>query len=70
MINKEKVIKGLEECAWNGHCTKGKYGKEKQSLSCKKFLADALKLIKNSRLVHTEYAWYTVYDRYNGEQNV
>ena len=69
-MNKEKVIKGLEECAWNGNYTKCQYRGKKQALSCKKLLADALELIKNSRLINTEYAWYTVYDRYNGEQNV
>ena len=59
MTNVEKVIKGLEECAGNGNCTKCQYGKEKQALSCKKLLADALKLIKSSRLIHTERALYT-----------
>ena len=49
----EKVIKGLKECAGNGNCTKCQYGKEKQALSCKKLLADALELIKSSRLIHS-----------------
>ena len=44
--DKEKVIKGLEECTGNGNCTKCQYGKEKQALSCKKLLIDALELIK------------------------
>lgn len=46
MADIEKVIKGLEECAGNGNCTKCQYGKEKQTLSCKKLLADALELLK------------------------
>ncbi len=46
MPDTEKVIKGLEECAGNGKCTKCQYGKEKQALSCKKLLADALELLK------------------------
>lgn len=55
-MDREKVIKGLEECAGNGNCTKCQYGKEKQALSCKKLLADALELVKSSRLIHTEHA--------------
>ena len=46
MADREKVIKGLEECAENGKCTKCQYGKEKQAFSCKKLLADALELLK------------------------
>jgi len=65
-----KVIKELKECLGNRNCIKCQYGKEKQALSCKKLLADALELIKSSRLIQTEHAWYTVYDMYNGEQNV
>ena len=67
MADIEKVIKGLEECAGNGNCTKCQYGKEKQALSCKKLLTDALELIKRSRLIHTEHALYTVYERHNEE---
>lgn len=70
MADREKVIKGLEECVGNGNCAKCQYGKEKQALSCKKLLSDALELIKSSRLIHTEHALYTVYERHNGEQNV
>ena len=46
MPDKEKIIKGLEECAGNGNCTKCQYGKEKQALSCKKLLADVFILLK------------------------
>lgn len=46
MTNIEKVIKGLEECVGNGNCTKCQYGKEKQALTCKKLLTDALALLK------------------------
>ena len=46
MADREKVVKGLEECAWNGKCTKCQYRKEKQALSCKKLLVDALELLK------------------------
>ena len=63
----ENVIKGLEECAGNGNCTKCQYRKEKQTLSCKKLLVDALELIKSSRLIHTEHALYTVYERHDGK---
>lgn len=71
MPDKEKVIKGLEECIGNGNCTKCKYRKEKQgALSCKKLLADALELIKSSNLIHTEHALYSVYETHDGEQNV
>ena len=69
-IDREKVVKGLEECTGNGNCTKCQYVKEKQTLSCKKLLADALELIKSSRLIHTEHALYTVYERHDEEQNV
>ena len=68
-MDRDKIIKELEECAGNGNCTKCQYGKEK-TLSCRKLLADALELIKSSRLIHTEHALYTVYERHNGEQNV
>ena len=44
--DREKVIKGLEECTGNGNCTKCPYREEKPALSCKKLLADALELIK------------------------
>lgn len=47
----EKIIKGLEECAGNGNCTKCQYGKEIQALSCKKLLTDALELVKSSILI-------------------
>ena len=67
MPDKEKVIKGLEECIGTGNCTKCRYMKEKQALSCKKLLSDALELIKSSRLIHTEHALYTLYER-NGEE--
>ena len=70
MSDREKVIKGLEECTGNGNCTKCQYRKEKQALSCKKLLADALELIKSSRLIHTEHSLYTMYERSNEEQNV
>ena len=70
MTDIEKVIKGLEECAGNGNCTRCQYGKEKQALSCKKMLTDALELIKSSGLIHTEHALHTVYKRNNREQNV
>jgi len=70
MVDPEKVIKGLEECAGNGNCTKCQYWKEKQALTCKKLLADALELIKSERVIHTEHALYTVYERHDGEQNV
>lgn len=69
-MDKEKVIKGLEECVGNGNCTKCQYGKEKQALSCKQLLTDALELIKSERVIHTEHALYTVYERHDGEQNV
>ena len=62
MADREKAIKGLEECVGTGNCTKCQYGKEKQALSCKKLLDDALELIKSSRLIHTEHALYTVYE--------
>ena len=51
MIDREKIVKGLEECAGNGNCTKCQYGKEKQALSCKKLLADALSLLKEQEEV-------------------
>ena len=71
MVNMYKVIKGLEECTGNGNCTKCQYRKEQcGALSCKKLLADALELIKSSRLIRTEHALYTMYERHNGEQNV
>ena len=70
MIDREKVVKGLEECAGNGNCTKCQYVKERQTLSCKKLLADVLELIKSERVIHTEHALYTVYERHDGEQNV
>ena len=69
MSDIDRVIKGLEECVGNGNCTKCQYGKEKQTLSCKKLLTDALELIKSSRLIHAEHALYTVHERRNGEQN-
>jgi hypothetical protein len=46
MADREKVIKGLEECVGNGNCTKCQYGKGKQALSCKKLLSDALALLR------------------------
>ena len=71
MTDLEKVIKSLDECIGNGDCTKCQYRKESRGvLSCKKLLADVLELIKSSRLIHTEHALYTVYERHNGEQNV
>ena len=70
MPDRETVIKGLEECVGNGNCTKCQYGIENQALCCKKLLADALELIKSSRLIHTEHALYTVNETHNGEQNV
>ena len=70
MPDREKVIKGLEECAGNGSCTKCQYAKEKQALTCKKLLDDALELIKSERVIHTEHALYIVYERHDGEQNV
>jgi len=45
----ETVIKGLEECTGKGHCTECLYGKERQTLSCKKLLADALTLLKEQQ---------------------
>ena len=51
----EKVIKGLEECVGNGNCMKCQYGKEKQALSCKKLLADALSLLKEQEPKPIEY---------------
>ena len=66
-MDMEKVIKGLEECAGNGNCTKCQYGKEKQGvLSCKELLVDALELIKSSKLIHSEHALYSVYEKHNG----
>ena len=62
MPDMEKVIKGLEECAGTRNCTKCQYEKEKQALSCKKLLTDALELIKSAKNIHTEYALYTVYE--------
>lgn len=44
--DKKKVIKGLEECTGNGNCAECQYREEKQTLSCKKLIADALELIK------------------------
>ena len=67
MADIKKVIKGLEECAGAGKCQYCEYGKEHPALSCKKLLADALELIKSSRLIHTEHALYTVYEKHNGE---
>lgn len=66
MIDREKVIKGLEECAGTGKCQDCVYGKEHPALSCKALLEDALKLIRSARLVHTEHAVYTVYEPTGG----
>ena len=66
MIDREKVIKGLEECVGNGNCTKCQYGKEHPALSCKALLKDALELIRSARLVHTEHAVYTVHEPIGG----
>ena len=33
-------------------------------------LIDALELLKNEKIIHTEHALYTVYEGHNGEQNV
>ena len=53
-MDREKVIKGLEECVGNGKCTKCQYGKEKQTLSCKKLLVDSLALLKEQEAVKPE----------------
>lgn len=53
MSSNEKVIKGLKECAGNGNCTKCQYGKEKQALSCKKLLADALELLTEQEAIES-----------------
>ena len=68
MIDMEKVVKGLEECAGNGDCTKCRYMEEKPALSCKKLLSDALELIKSLKLIHTEHALYTEHEKHNVEQ--
>ena len=70
MPDREKVIKGLEECVGAGKCQDCVYGKEHPALSCKALLEDALELIRRARLIHTEHALYTVYETHNGEQNV
>ena len=69
MSDREKVIKGLEECVGNGNCAKCQYGKEKQALSCKKLLTDALELIKSAKNIHTEHALYTVYEPVKRTEN-
>jgi len=48
-MSDKKIIKGLEECVGNGNCMKCQYGKEKQALSCKKLLTDALALLKEQK---------------------
>ena len=46
MPDREKVIKGLEECTGTGKCQDCVYGKEHPALSCKALLEDALELIR------------------------
>ena len=69
MPDREKVIKGLEECVGNGNCAKCQYGKEKQALRFKKFLTNALELIKSAKNIHTEHALYTVYEPVKRTEN-
>jgi hypothetical protein len=58
-MDREKVIKGLEQCVGTGNCTKCIYGKERQIMSCRKLLEEALELLKSERLIRTEHAIYT-----------
>jgi len=72
----EKVIEALECCKayyinkdLTGH-DRCPYNGRNNGDGCDKLLADALELLKCSRLIHTEHALYTVYEKHNGEQNV
>ena len=59
MSDIEKVINGLEECTGNGNCTKCQYGKEKQALSCKKLLTDALAMLKEREAIEPRNTYST-----------
>lgn len=74
MADREKVIYDIERCICHvpdacRDCSY--YRQDEEAIRCmEKLLADALELIKSSRLIHTEHTLYTVYERHNGEQNV
>ena len=76
MPDREKVIKGLECCekqekkTYDTPCRECPYFNNTTNPNCGEMLHDALKLLKYSRLIHTEHALYTVYEKHNGEQNV
>ena len=65
-MDMEKIIKGLEECVGNGNCMKCQWKEKQPVLSCKELLVDALELIKSSKLIHSEHALYSVYEKHNG----
>ena len=65
-MDRENVIKTIEGCINDdSFCNKCDYeGCVFQHGSCvKDLLADALELIKSSRLIHSEHALYTVYEK-------
>lgn len=53
-MNREEIIKGLEECVGTGNCTECIFGKEKQILSCRILLEGALELIKRDKYLPEE----------------
>ena len=66
MIDREKVIKGLEICTSKPCYCKDCPYKANCSLDSQEVMEDALELIKSSRLIHSEHALYTVYEKHNG----
>lgn len=44
--DKEKIIKGLEECMSEGKCSKCVYAEKQATLSCKELLSDIYTLLK------------------------
>ena len=73
MPDREKVIFDIERCICHvpDACRDCSHYKHGEYLDCmEELLADALELIKSSRLIHTEHDLYTVYERNDEEQNV
>lgn len=71
-MDMDKVIYDIERCVCHvpDACRDCSHYQDDPLDCMKNLLADALELIKSSRLIHTEHALYTVYEGHNGEQNV
>lgn len=66
MIDREKVIFDIGRCICHVQdaCRDCSHYGHSEEIGCmEELLADALELIKSSRLIHTEHALYTVYEK-------